>query len=266
MESEKVFNLSDKICRKIVECIHEALGDGIKEVVARNRLKTKNSVPFLKWDILNTLLCDEFDTPDCMSYIAKRGAWKLILLYDKNTGFLFSFMRESRFNSLRKDFDKRKKMHYIDILAMFLNEDLRAKALQTKLPLVFGKDKKFSDEERMHEIVHNFLIQLLEDQLLLSRHALILFDGTDYGLTSVRAVMIDTQMNIVEQENWNSYIPTDISIVADEISDSNADNGDPQHGLRFTSKSDRRKNMKNHKVEHKSEDIIKNDFLINESK
>jgi len=253
LQTNVVSNLDENFCRLIVRCMHDAWGDRTKEIVSKNQLKTQNSVPFLRWDTLCTSLCDEFNSPACMTYLSNRGAWKLPLLLDTESGVLITFMRESRFKKLRKEYFGRKKMHYIDLLSHYLNNDLQADTQQLELPLFNNFQKKFEDENKIPEFVRKFLYQLLEDDRQLKRHVLVLFDNSGYDVTSVRAVVIDKAMNVVYEENWNKFIPTDMSVIADEIVDKNDVNNDPRHGLKFTAKSNKRKNRKYNIINSKTD-------------
>lgn len=252
MQTNVEFNLDEEFSRLIVQCIHDAWGDRTKEIVVKNRFRTKNSVPFLRWENFSVLLCDEFNSSERMTYLANRSAWTLPLLYDQESGFLITFMRETRFEELKSEYIIRSKMHYIDLLAHYLNKDLKADIQQLELPFFNNFQKMFEDEKQMPEIIQKFLFQLFEDGCQLKRHVLILFDNSGYDITSVRAVMIDKWMNIVYEENWSSYIPTDLSIIVDEVVDNANVNADPQHGLKYTSKYDKRKNKKDHKLNHKT--------------
>ena len=84
---------------------------------------------------------------------------------------------------------------------------------------------------------------------------LILFESHGYQLTSVRAVMIDSNLNIAVEENWANSIAANESIIADNIEEMNAPANNPNHGLRLTSKAAARKKSRLHRKLHEEEDL-----------
>lgn len=98
--AEKIaLNVDTKVISHIVHSVSDAVGDKIKEDMAK--LKTNNSEASRIWDFLNTDLCKFFNSGDCMAYSTKRGPWKMIMVYEKSTGYLYTFMREKRFSEIQ---------------------------------------------------------------------------------------------------------------------------------------------------------------------
>lgn len=233
--------IDPKIKSIIVKCLCDAVEDKIKEDIQLHGLKTQNSTPTRIWDLLNTDLCNHFNSPDCMAYDTKRGSWGMVLVYEKQSNYLYTFMREQRFAQIKKDAieGKRKCMHYIDLLERSLNADLSA--LDGQLSLYPKYPTHFADEEKLAKSVQDLLANLHEDGAVIRRHVLVLFDSKNFTLNSVRAVMLDTNLNIVDEQDWSSSILAEESIITEQVKEPKNPNNTPDRGLKLTAKATARK-------------------------
>lgn len=243
MEKNNTIDVDPKVAQTIVGIINDSVGDRIKEDVRQQRLRTQNSTPTRIWDLLNTSLCECFESEDCMSYITRRGPWEMVMVYEKKSECLFTFMREKRFAQISQD-GKRKNMHYLDMLARHLNSDLHTAYNQISL-----FEKKFDDQERLQEAIDKMLRALYEDDVVIQRHILILFESAHYVLNSVRAVMIDSNLNIVAEDNWTHYIMAEESTIVDHTHGINSVMDNPSRGLKLTNKASQR--QKTHPMKEK---------------
>lgn len=239
MPRQVSFSISPKVREIVMQSISEAVGDLIKEDVKRNRLRTHNGNGGRIWDFLNTELCEGFDSPDCMAYVTQRGPWEMVLVYERESKRVFSFMREARFGIIQKQTYKRRRMHYLDMLTRHLNKDLLAPVGQISL---FEND--FADQDDLHELVGRLLHDLLQDGAIIERHVLVLFESRNYQLTSIRAVMLDSNLDIVAEENWSGQIAANDSVIVDSVDAPDDLANDPNQGLRLTSKAAARKKEK----------------------
>lgn len=248
MANRITFSVSPIVREIIMRSISEAVGDLIKEDEKRNRLRTRNGNSGRIWDFLNTELCEGFDSPDCMAYVTQRGPWEMVMVYERESKRLFTFMREARFATIRKETYKRRRMHYLDMLTRHLNADLLAPVGQTTM-----FENAFVDQDNLHELVSRLLRDLQRDGAIIERHVLVLFESQNYQLTSVRAVMLDSDLDIVAEENWSGKITARDSVIADTVDTPNDPANDPNHGLRLTSKAAARKKEKLRLKEKESE-------------
>ncbi len=234
MSYTQLGNIDETIIRKIVSSIQEAVGDRIKEDM--NGLKTQNSKPSRIWDLLNTELLNAFNTTYCMSYDFKRGPWQMVMLYEKETGFLFTIMREQRFREISSKISLRKNMHYVDMLAKHLNFDLKPNVEQISL-----FPHTFNDENTLEEKVNSLLRNLKEDGATISRHVLVLFESRHYELASIRSVMVDGSLNISAEQIWTQYINAQESTIIPKIVAENNISDKPTGNLELTAKALARK-------------------------
>lgn len=233
------FSVSPQIRNCITQSVYDAVGDLIKEDVRRYRLRTRNGNAGRVWDFLNTSLCESLDSPDCMTYVVNRGPWEMVIVYEKKTKWIYTIMREARFASIRHNTPKRRRMHYLDMFTRHFNRDLLASIGQIHM-----FTKEFSDESELSELVGKMLYALRVDGAVIDRHVLVLFDSRNHQLTSIRAVMIDSNLDIVAEENWTSSIPSTDSVIVETEDHMGNTAKDPNHGLRLTSKAAARKKEK----------------------
>lgn len=235
MAKEKAALICDPaFISKVVNCVNDAVGDSIKEDM--HGLRTKNSAPSRIWDLLNTKLCGNMPSVSCIANVTKRGSWQMVPVYDTSTGVLFTFMRENRYDELHKKVRSRKTPHYVDCLVDTLNPDLVAPIGQVSLFPI-----PFSEKERMYEVVQKILYDLQVEEQAVKRHALILFSSSGFELLSIRAVMIDKRMDVVCEENWEKYIPTNISAIMESPDEYSSPANNPGRGLKLSVKANERK-------------------------
>jgi len=231
-------NIPKSFASTVVDCIFTATGDGIKEDIALHRLRTRNSVPARIWDLINTAICERLNTPDCMTITPRRGAWEIVIIYERETEFIYTIMRGKRFRELRDGICKRNKMHYVDLLVRHLNPDLLAPVGQTTLfPVCFDDENKLA--ENVQKILAGFSTEIGE----IKRHAIILFESANFNLTSVQAIVVDSNLNIVSEQSLTEYIPVQESNISEKVENPNNPSNNPSRGLKLTEKAAARKQL-----------------------
>ena len=227
-------NFPPELVSKIVRCVEEATGNDIRIDIQKNNLQTRNSVPARVWDLLNTNLINELDIDECTIAKTKRGPWEMLVIFEKTTQCVFTFMREKRFEELKNQQCKRRNMHYVDMLSKQFNSDLIAEENQLSLFEV-----SFSDEDRLSELVQNLLSELKGDADIVKNHVLVLFETVGYQLTHIRAVMVTPSLDIAKDcdENWSQYISGNESAVVEKIEAPASPSNQPSRGLSLKPKA-----------------------------
>ena len=223
-----------ELIAKIVRCVEDAVGDDIRTDIRQHDLQTRNSIPSRIWDLLNTNIIKTLDTEDCTIAKAHRGPWEMLIVFERSTQCILTFMREKRFTELRNRQHKRVHMHYIDMLAKQFNEDLLSD--QQQLSFI---PHTFSDEDRLAELVQTMLHDLEGDTEVVRHHVLVLFETVGYQLTHIRAVMVTPSLDIAQnsEQDWSRYIAADESAVVEKVANPNAPGNQPNRGLRLTAKA-----------------------------
>ena len=223
-----------ELIAKIVRCVEDAVGDDIRADIRQHDLQTRNSIPARIWDLLNTNIIKTLDTEDCTIAKAHRGPWEMLIVFERSTQCILTFMREKRFAELRNRQQKRVHMHYIDMLSKQFNQDLLSN--QQQLSFI---PHTFSDENRLAELVQAMLHDLEGNVEVVRHHVLVLFETVGYRLTHIRAVMVTPSLDIAQnsEHDWSQYIAADESVVVEKIANPNAPGNQPNRGLSLTVKA-----------------------------
>lgn len=230
-----------ELIEKMVCCVEDAVGDDILLDVQRNDLRTTNSIPSRIWDLMNTNLIKKLDTEDCTIAMAHRGPWQMIIIFEKTSKCIITFMREKRFSELQKRQRSRARMHYLDMLTKQFNEDLLAAHQQTTL-----FPHNFSDENQLSELVQILLHDLEGDVAVVRNHVLVLFETVGYQLSHIRAVKVTPNLEIAQnsEQDWSKYISVNESFVVDKVANPEAPENKPNRGLALKPKALARKKDK----------------------
>ncbi len=247
---------SEKFIGTITKCLSDAVGDDILADINSRRLSTQNSKPTRIWDLINTNMCERFENGFVIANPTKRGAWELVPVFERSTGFVYSLMREQRFAGLKKQPLKRRNKHYLYAFVRSLNRDLIAPHSQVSF---FPVDNE-NDEDYTRSIVHKIITDLGVPNELIKRHALILFSSFNNELSSLRCCMIDSNMNIVTETDWSNYINTGEGVIADRIIDRTSTYVDPASGLKLKQKAKDKKGQKRDTKE-KNKDNVHHDAV-----
>lgn len=223
-----------ELIAKIVRCVEDAVGDDIRADIRQHDLQTRNSIPSRIWDMLNTNIIKTLDTENCTIAKAHRGPWGMLIIYEKSTQCILTFMREKRFAQLRSHQCKRKHFHYVDMLAKQFNGDLLSD--QQQLSFI---PHTFSDEDRLAELVQTMLHDLEGNAEVVRHHVLVLFETIGYQLTHIRAVMVTPSLDIAQngEQDWSQYIAADESAVVETVTNPTAPGNQPNRGLSLTAKA-----------------------------
>ena len=195
--------IDEKTKRKFATAINYGLGADLDIPQWELELKTHNYKSGLRWDLINTSLMRDFDCDSVLFSIQKRGFFEFILMLHKPTNILFSFMKEDRLKEIIKS-KPGETPHYYNALTM-LNNDLKAQIEQLQIIPV----QKFSfKDKQLSEMLNNLCHDLLEKkETLTCRHVIITFSSINKSLGSLKATILNSNFEIVDEESWNEFIP-----------------------------------------------------------
>lgn len=234
----KFKTFSPMVVSQMVRCVEEAVGDDIREDIRHHDLETGNSTPSRIWDFINTRLCHTMEIQGCTVAKTHRGPWEMLVIFEKTSQCVFTFMREKRFAQIQREQRKRAHMHYVDMLAMQFNKDLLADHEQMSI-----FPHHFSDEDRLAELVQGLLADLEGGAEVVRNHVLVLFDTVGFQLTHIRAVMVTPTLSIAEgcDEDWSNYISAQESVIVEKVDNPTTPKNQPNRGLTLKPKALARK-------------------------
>lgn len=215
-----------------------------------SELHTENGRAITFWDAVCTTLAEKLheagSAVNCERFLAKRGNWEFsIVYYDGN---ILIFMREKRFEDIKKQFEKDSKIkHYLPNLAKVLNIDIPL--MQDGL-FMFENDES---KEQAETITNNVLKNVYEKHEYIKRFGVILFDADKENLYSIRLVVINGALEICAEEDFSNHIRITTPVVTNDIKDNPKDNYiDPGKGLKLTGKAMDKKVAKEQKFRRDS--------------
>lgn len=192
-------NIPYNVKSQIFECISDAVSEDMQEADSKLNFKTHVSFPFLKWDLLNRNLISKFDGSNIIFSDTKRGFWEILLMYEPNSKTVISFMRKSRFYTI-KNSKSNNRPKYIQSLVQ-LNDELVAPVKQIAL----FEDETYSQEFNqellaiLDQMCNNFSEHINQSEV---NHTILVFDEYRGMVTSMEAFVLDNDFNVVFEENW----------------------------------------------------------------
>lgn len=182
--------------QKIFECISQAVSEDRQEAEALLGLKTHVSRPFLNWDLIYRNLINAFPEGNIKYATKKCGMWEVLLLYDENSGLLLSFMRDTRFDAIRRQPAEKRPIYVRSLLT--LNSELQAETKQTTL-FANNLDDESDLMRTLNELCLNFECDIDENS---TNHALVVF-SSEYGRVGMfKAFILDRDFDVVYEEDW----------------------------------------------------------------
>lgn len=221
-----------KVPTQIVSCIHRATTSDIITDLQITGITKHHSNSYYQriWDYINKNI-SEIDLPDVVTGYTHRGPWKIITLFDKSTGIIYSIMREGRFAELARKLPSH--VHYAQALAESFNADIEPEQMS------------ILDYELNESEVQFSINQILEDlqipENIIQRHVMILFEAKHEILQSVRACVVTGALEICEFYDLSSLINVNESIIVEEVAGPEAKSNDPTMGLKFRDKANKRR-------------------------
>lgn len=160
--------------------------------------------------MINRNLKANFAGTKIVSAYTKRRIWNMVTFFDQETEILYMSMRGKRLVTLRKTKPERHSPHYLDACTKMFNFDVWSSNRQLNL----FEDNQFEDEQ-ICKVVDGILKDMVISKNLIKHFALVLFEEGDNELVSVRCCVLDSDLEIVKQQNWSMHIKHKSSVVVD---------------------------------------------------
>lgn len=165
---------------------------------------TQNGRGAAIWNNIHTQLVKNFSMPGYKTGIISRGPWDLIYIFDEDTKYLYTFMREDNFINLHKGDMQERLFHYSNILSK-----LNGQLLDTYEPeyqqMSFGNVITIDDDtDTKLESLLQVLVSSIDEKI--DRYAIVLVDCKHGLVKHIECVIPIAYMNPVYREDWSKYI------------------------------------------------------------
>lgn len=165
---------------------------------------TQNGRGAAIWNHIHTQLVKNFSVSGFKTDKISRGPWELIYIFDENTRYLYTFMRENNFTNLHTGSMQSRLYHYSNILSR-----LNGKLLGTYEPV--NQQLSFVDTVTIDEETDTKLAALLKTMISsingdIERYAIVLVDCKRGMVKKIECVIPIAYMNPMYREDWSEYI------------------------------------------------------------
>ncbi|WP_195536502.1 DUF5986 family protein [Bacillus paralicheniformis] len=205
LSKEINFPLSDNNKSLIIKSVAEAFSKDTRAFKEENYLETYNCLNFIKWDFTNTNIIRTLPKDEFQCVKARRGPWNFVLVFHKNSGCLYTLMRQDRFFQIKERVN-REKIHYLDALAS-INHFLRSENGYRQIDL-FDLDGQLWREEV--EKILSELIQIIEGEVKV--YTLLTFVNDKTDIIDFTAYTLTPSLGIAFEESWNDHIPAEYDL------------------------------------------------------
>lgn len=213
MEQNDLDRISAQVVQNIYQCLFQAVGEDYQEAESYLGLETHISQPFMIWDLINRNLIRSFSESDVLYSTKKRGMWEVLLLYDKKSRMLLSFMKDARFKDIQKA-NRGCKPQYIQAL-LLLNQSVQANDKQQKLFDIAEPDYNEHLKTLLDSLCANFMEPIVSE---IKHHALIVFSSSYGQLTSLKAYVLDSDLDVVSDKDLLDVVKPIMSNEVDKVS------------------------------------------------
>lgn len=178
----------------VYSAISQAIKEDLESYTSQRILVTQNSVNFLKWDLINTNICNNLRNNNIEVEIVRMGSWKFLLILDKENNSIYSLMNTKRYNTICSN--------------KILNAPLYMQALvglNNELGLAIDPLFELPSEE---SVLHNLLNNLCSSFVLKGtnlekiNYKIITFTTNNFNdVIGLHLITLDTNLEQLKKEN-----------------------------------------------------------------
>jgi hypothetical protein len=195
MKAFPSLNIEDYIKHAIANGIFTAVTNDIPELIQEQGLTTALGAGLFRWNFIYRNVCANLGERFQISY-AKRGPWKVLVLYDPCSNMTFSIMAERNLSRVMRY--PPKGVYYLEAL---LTKNKGLKVVEGQLRL------EFSDVQRDTTALEQLRDELLKEfSGIIQNHMLVLFEYDYNRVTSARIVLLTPEYGIAFSEDWSKFL------------------------------------------------------------
>lgn len=191
----KITKIIDGIDTDIKELLVDSLENSTytyKEFKQDNSYFTNNHRLGVRWDLINDSLAHALEEKNFPHIAVRKGFWELLLFCDKNNGYLFSVMRQNRFNYICNNPRERAPKYFEALVS--LNNDLTAKVSQVTFD---GYVPYFATNKNNQ--LESLCKNLPSPKNKKFTHIVVVFDVMYDDISSVKLYVVNNKFEIVEE-------------------------------------------------------------------
>ncbi len=164
-----------------------------------------NGYGLVSWSFIYNRIYHDTPSANALSLKAKRGGWPIAFLLDKETGFLYAFVKKKNFIHRQKTVNRNRTLYYLQGLSSF-NRGMEFEIPTAQLnPHQVSMDLGMNQSEKdnmLTSILHEYKEQV-------KRFCIVLFDTYKDEIVEFGAVLTNENLDDFYEENWNNIIEVD---------------------------------------------------------
>lgn len=188
-------DMADDARHAIANGIFSAVTNDMPELIQEHNLPTNNGGSLFRWNFINRNISENLGGRFQTSYV-KRGPWKLLILFEQNTGITFSIMTERNLSRLQRRLPNG--IHYLESLIV---PNVGYEVVEGQISFDIGS------VQRDPSAVEKLRDELLRDFAgVIKNHILILFEYDYSRVLSARAILLTPELGIAYSEDWSRFL------------------------------------------------------------
>ena len=176
--------ISEKILKKLPD-IAKAMQNAYEDLLplfTSQELETRNYLPFLKWDCINTSLVG---LPGFEIKKSRRGSWSFLLIFEPESQLVITLIKKGKLESIQKSKNKSSSQYINELTG--LNKELHGDGSPYSL---WGNES--DDNNFLSAIEKECLSFTGMKDLADARHLFIVFDDFKNRLNHLSAIVVDS--------------------------------------------------------------------------
>ncbi|PEP49716.1 MULTISPECIES: DUF5986 family protein [Bacillus] len=190
-------------------------GDSIRQIIQRiqaslykanDRLETdygfNNGHGMAKWSFIYSHQIGN-DTEEFTSFKTKRNGWKVAGLVDTTTKTLFFFLSQKNLEARQQGKIRSKAMYYISALSGVCNVNFEEKLdFNQRREIQISWDLAYDEDEARQ--IHEEMLRVCPCEI--EQFCVISLDMRGYELKSVKANILNENLDTLYEEDWSDFI------------------------------------------------------------
>lgn len=207
---------------------------------------TRNGKGAVIWNHIYTQLAKNFSRLGYQVGVIPRGPWELVYIYDEESKYLYTFMRESNYKNLHKSKEHEKLFHYSNVLSR-INGKLKGvyESEYEQMSFVEGLNIDADTDIELSDILNRMTRNVHGE---IKRYCIVLVECKKGMVQNIECIIPIAYSSPIYRENWSKYIGAEY-----DTTDYNVEESVPEESdiLLFTNVEDIDLNYNDKAIEEK---------------
>ncbi len=203
--------INEKIVKKLPD-IAKAMQNAYEDLLSlftSQELETRNYLPFLKWDCINTSLVG---LPGFEIKKSQRGSWSFLLIFEPESQLVITLIKKGKLESIQKSKNKSSSQYINELTG--LNRELHGDGSPYSL---WGNE--YENNDFLSAIEKECLSFTGMKDLSDTRHLFIVFDDFKNRLSHLSAIVVDSNFyQVGEAVDMMGMLATEMLLPLETIS------------------------------------------------